>query len=139
MANTGYKGYTTLEQYYTDDGLATGVTKSNVNSDPDYVLPVFDTDSCPIGNTFIYVSPETYNAEHYGETIYIYVDSNYTNLSFYPTESWVNITVDGSDGNFTLTVTIDLNYTHSYRYSYVNVIHNDVDVIASTYITQGYN
>ena len=48
MSNTGFKAYTDLEQYYVDSGVATGVTKTNSISDPDYVAPVYDTDYCPL-------------------------------------------------------------------------------------------
>jgi len=58
MANTGYKGWTTLEQYYTDNGSATGTTKSNVSTDGDYVAPVSDTGTCP---------PVSYNSAAYSE------------------------------------------------------------------------
>jgi hypothetical protein len=46
--NSGYKAWTTLEQYRTDTGELTGVTKPNDPSDPDYVAPILDTDSCPL-------------------------------------------------------------------------------------------
>lgn len=48
MANTGYKVYNTLEEYDTATGVATGNTKPNVDTDPDYVAPVYDTTTCPI-------------------------------------------------------------------------------------------
>lgn len=44
--NTGYSTFTTLEQYYTDTNTATGVTKTNVNTDPDYIAPVSDPANC---------------------------------------------------------------------------------------------
>ena len=47
MPNTGYKAYTNLEQYFLDNGVATGITKSNSVSDPDYVAPVYDPILCP--------------------------------------------------------------------------------------------
>jgi hypothetical protein len=48
MSNTGFKAYTNLEQYYVDNGIATGVTKTNSISDPDYVAPIYDTVYCPL-------------------------------------------------------------------------------------------
>ncbi len=48
MANTGDKGWTTLEQYNTATGEATGTTKPNVEGDPDYVAPVNDQATCPM-------------------------------------------------------------------------------------------
>ena len=47
MPNTGYKAYTNLEQYFLDNGTATGITKLNSVSDPDYVAPVYDPILCP--------------------------------------------------------------------------------------------
>jgi hypothetical protein len=46
--NTGYLAYATLEQYYTDDNSATGVTKANINTDPNYIAPVYNTETCPL-------------------------------------------------------------------------------------------
>jgi hypothetical protein len=46
MSNTGYKGYTALQQYYTDDSSSTGTTKANSSSDPNYIAPVLDTGTC---------------------------------------------------------------------------------------------
>lgn len=46
--NTGYKAWTTLEQYRADTGVATGLTKPNDPEDPDYVPPEFDPDTCPL-------------------------------------------------------------------------------------------
>ena len=46
--NTGYKGYTTLEEYYIDDNTATGTTKDNLDTDPDYVYPIHDTVTCAL-------------------------------------------------------------------------------------------
>lgn len=48
MSNTGFKAYTNLEQYYVDSGVATGTTKTNSISDPDYVAPIYDTNYCPL-------------------------------------------------------------------------------------------
>jgi len=47
MGNTGFKSFATLEQYNVGTGVATGVTKPNSPSDPDYVPPVLDVTSCP--------------------------------------------------------------------------------------------
>lgn len=46
--NTGYKGWTTLEQYDRATGVATGLTKINSPDDPNYVAPTKDTDTCPL-------------------------------------------------------------------------------------------
>lgn len=47
--NTGDKGYANLQEYNTDTNLPTGVTKPNVDSDPDYIAPSSDTSTCPAG------------------------------------------------------------------------------------------
>lgn len=47
--NTGYQGYATLQQYDTTTSLATGVTKPNASTDPDYIAPTSDPASCPVG------------------------------------------------------------------------------------------
>jgi len=57
MSNTGYKAYTDLEQYYINSGIATGVTKTNSTSDPDYVAPVYDTTYCPLPSATPSVTP----------------------------------------------------------------------------------
>lgn len=46
MGNTGYKSFASLELYYTDDDSYAGVTKPNLNSDPDYIAPILDTATC---------------------------------------------------------------------------------------------
>lgn len=43
---TGFMGWSTLEEYYTDNNELTGITKANSVEDPDYLAPVFDTDAC---------------------------------------------------------------------------------------------
>lgn len=45
---TGFKTFATLEQYYTDTGLNTGVVKPNDPGDPDYIAPIYDTVACPL-------------------------------------------------------------------------------------------
>lgn len=47
MPNTGKKSFSTLTQVYLDTGVATGTTKSNLNTDPDYIAPVVDETTCP--------------------------------------------------------------------------------------------
>jgi hypothetical protein len=50
MANTGYQGGHTLQQYYGDGaGENTGVTKPNTYGQPDYIQPIPNTGACPIG------------------------------------------------------------------------------------------
>lgn len=57
MPNTGYKGYATLEQYYVDNGVATGVTKPNNFGDSDYIAPVLDLSYCPIPSPTPSITP----------------------------------------------------------------------------------
>lgn len=45
--NTGRKIYQRLEQYSVATGIATGVVKANIPSDPDYIPPVVDHTTCP--------------------------------------------------------------------------------------------
>ena len=45
---TGQSVYSSLQEYYTDDNSATGVTKANGSSDPDYIPPASDPTNCPI-------------------------------------------------------------------------------------------
>lgn len=46
--NTGYRYYTTLEQYYTDNSANTGTTKANSSGDGDYVAPSYETGVCAL-------------------------------------------------------------------------------------------
>ena len=48
MSNSGYKAYANLEEYYLDNGVATGLIKSNDVGDPDYIAPVLDYTFCPL-------------------------------------------------------------------------------------------
>ena len=48
IRNTGWKIYQRLEQYLVSNNQSTGVTKPNIPTDPDYVEPVIDLNSCPI-------------------------------------------------------------------------------------------
>ncbi|MFH6943597.1 DUF5977 domain-containing protein [Flavobacterium sp. FlaQc-52] len=50
MANTGYKSFAWLEEYYQDDLSKTGqALKPNLATDPDYIAPVLDQTNCPSG------------------------------------------------------------------------------------------
>lgn len=50
---TGYFVYAQLEQYIISTGIATGTYKPNVDTDPDYIAPIFDTEECPISGTTV--------------------------------------------------------------------------------------
>lgn len=51
IRRTGMKGYMTLEQYDRSNGQATGLTKPNLEQDPDYIAPTEDRDFCPPDNS----------------------------------------------------------------------------------------
>jgi len=63
MANTGYVGYSTLEQYIISNGTATGVTKPNISSDEDYIGPVKDESVCPPQQRFYNVEVTVYGTK----------------------------------------------------------------------------
>lgn len=46
--NTGYKAWSLLEEYFVDSGELSGNTKPNDPADPDYVVPIYDTVTCPL-------------------------------------------------------------------------------------------
>jgi len=86
MANSGYKGFTSLELYYTDNGASTGTTKANTGSD--YIAPVYDITTCPVGTI--------YNSA----VVSGLVQKN--NCTGGAIGSWVTVTIDA--GTFTSTV-----------------------------------
>lgn len=51
MENTGKLIFNTLIQINDRTGLPTGVTKPNILTDPDYIAPTIDTQSCPLPTT----------------------------------------------------------------------------------------
>lgn len=56
MANTGYVIYQNLEEYDVETGQATGNTKPNDPSDPDYVEPVEDLQACPVSTYYLFLA-----------------------------------------------------------------------------------
>lgn len=46
--NTGYKAWSTLEQYRTDTNAAVGVEKANDPEDSDYIAPEYNPTDCPL-------------------------------------------------------------------------------------------
>lgn len=48
MANTGIKVVLTLQQIDDNTGIPTGLTKPNIQGDPDYIAPYLDLVDCPI-------------------------------------------------------------------------------------------
>ena len=51
---TGYKSWTTLEEYYTDNGELTGNEKPNQQYYPDYNAPIYDDATCVVTATVYY-------------------------------------------------------------------------------------
>lgn len=45
---TGFLGWTVLEEFYTDDETLTGEEKPNVETDADYVSPIYRPDTCTV-------------------------------------------------------------------------------------------
>lgn len=42
----GFQGWATLEEFYIFTGLPTGVEKPNVDTDPNYVMPIYNPEDC---------------------------------------------------------------------------------------------
>lgn len=61
--NTGYKSYSTLEQFYTVTTDLTGTQKPNINSDPDYISPIVNLTECPINQSVANVKLSVYGAD----------------------------------------------------------------------------
>jgi hypothetical protein len=47
--NTGYLAHTILIQHSSLTGLPTGLQKPNIPTDPNYVAPTVDHNTCPVG------------------------------------------------------------------------------------------
>ncbi|KRT13714.1 hypothetical protein ASU31_23035 [Pedobacter ginsenosidimutans] len=112
MANTGYVGYSTLEQYIISNGSATGVTKPNISSDEDYIGPVKDESVCPPQQRF-------YNSE-------VIVYGTKTDCPPGYAGSTVGLVVPA--GQFASTISQDdannqaFNYGNSVKESYANAV-----------------
>jgi hypothetical protein len=93
MENTGYTGYTTLEEYFVDNGLATGSWKNNLSSDPDYVAPIWDTGSCPTVDYIIEISTLQIDFALQGNSgdYLANITSNYGQLEFNCSETWFQV------------------------------------------------
>jgi hypothetical protein len=48
MPNSGYVNFTNLEEYYLDNGIATGTIVTNLPSDPNYIPVSYNTTLCPL-------------------------------------------------------------------------------------------
>ncbi len=130
MANTGYKGWTFLEEYYTDDNSATGVTKLNSEEDADYIAPVYDTTSCPINNTFIIVDPDPVLPSGSPGDFLVDITSDYTGtFSFVSNAHWCTVT--GSyliNGTGYITVSFTRNTDWSSRDCVIVILVNESTV-----------
>ena len=135
MANSGYKGYTTLEEYYVDDNSATGTTKPNVSTDPDYIAPVYDDISCPVINTTIALDQYSISPSQAQGTSYVAITSNYDELNFGVDVAWIGLVPSAYSENLTLAIYIDENTTFAVRYGLITISHG-VDSLTTILITQ---
>lgn len=101
MANSGYKGYATLEEYWTDNGAATGVTKANTEGQADYIAPIYDPTACSALN--ISLNPYGATISYVAQISQFFITSNYPSYTFASDSSWAMVT-GGSGGNQTVTV-----------------------------------
>lgn len=53
---TGYSGYSILSQFDNFTNTFTGITKPNIDTDPDYVAPIENLDACPVGMEYAYLA-----------------------------------------------------------------------------------
>lgn len=135
MANTGYKGWNTLEKYNVETGEALGETKANISSDPDYVAPVYDTTTCPI-TLNLTISPSSTNIDKDPNGVNINVTSNtdwvITNLSSYMSTPFGST----GTGNGTAHVSFTANGTTSTRYHNFNIRTSDDSIIRTVTVKQ---
>jgi hypothetical protein len=125
MANTGYKGWNTLEEYNVSTGQATGNTKPNVDTDPDYVEPVYDTDACPLPQPepkpepAIVLSPATYEAE-YKDFFTLQVTSN-SDWTLESDSNWlVLLSTTSGSGDASIQVSVSKNDTGEDRFGSIS-------------------
>ncbi|MBF7093211.1 hypothetical protein IUY40_16890 [Flavobacterium sp. ALJ2] len=94
MGNTGYKSFEKLELYFTDDGSYAGVKKPNIVTDPDYIAPILDTETCAPSIRF-------YNSERKRSAIKNNCSAgysgNYVTLTAFPNQ-FIS-TIDEADAN----------------------------------------
>lgn len=141
MENTGYTGYTTLEEYFTDNGLATGNCKNNLTSDPDYVAPIWDTDSCPIINYIINVSVSQIDFSEPGSSgdYLANITSNYDSLDFQCSDMWFQVSpFSMSGGNVGGDLFITCEPTDYERTGYIEIFHSGIVVGEIRIFQTGY-
>lgn len=134
MANTGYKGWTTLEQYWTDNGAATGTTKANTEGQADYIAPVYDTDACSI----LHITLDTYGVtiDFLNQYTVFHITSNYSYYDIVSSDSsWLTSDISSGGGNSTVTVHATKNVGVE-RYAEINIVDNGV-ILLSFAVTQG--
>ena len=111
MANTGLKIYQDLEEFNSITGIATGNTKPNVDTDPDYIAPVQDLTLCPLPSVPFDVFPKNISLGAESSNQIISVDGDFTwSISSLPTWLTSSKGLSGT-GNFTLTTTDNNNST----------------------------
>lgn len=133
MANTGNKGWSTLEEYYTDNGAATGVTKVNAIGQIGYVAPVSDTLTCSV----LYISLDIYgvNIDFLNQSTVFHITSNYSYYDIVTSDSsWLNPNISSGGGNSTVTVYASKN-NGADRYAEIQIMNNGV-VLVSFSVTQ---
>lgn len=137
--NTGKKAWTTLQEYNTGTNQSTGTTKPNSPSDPDYVSPVVDTQSCPLpaGASYLFASPETINtgANPGAITINITSNSNWLVTNYNPAYI-TNTTFATGSGNGECSVIVSNNTSSTPRNFTFDVRTNDNSIIRMISVTQ---
>lgn len=119
MANTGYKGWNTLEEYNINTGQATGNTKPNVEGDPDYVAPVYDDVICPIPS--LSISPTSKTVTDTPNTFQINISSNETWTAI-SEQTWMSIdSPNTGTGNGNITVNVSQNTLDNPRVGNIKV------------------
>jgi len=129
MANTGYKGFSNLEEYYVDDNSLTGITKTNACYLPEYIAPIYDTVGCPVVNTSISLDQYHLVVAANSDTFDVTITSNYDELNFSSDVGWIGITPTGYSGNLILALYMEMNWDGYTRYATVYIYHG------TTYVT----
>jgi hypothetical protein len=74
--NTGYKGFSSIEEVDNGTGQPTGVVKNNDPEDPDYVAPVYDEGYCERGELYITLANNYTEKSLDGDVVSVQVYSN---------------------------------------------------------------
>jgi len=126
MANSGYKGWTNLEQYYTDDNTTTGTTKANTEGQADYIAPVIDNVSC--NPYFIELDSYGVNIDFLNQDVFFMISSNYPSYTFSSNAAW--LTAFGGSG---MSQTVRVHATKNNgveRYGQIAIVYNSVTLLS---------